>query len=84
MADGRREGQPRTARRYPTDQNCPRPTSEARRLLILVYLKPAPRHVVPGAAVRDGPAHSPAVDSWPLGGADGHRGAPWAMLPPGP
>jgi hypothetical protein len=55
MADGRREGQPCTARRDPTDQNCPRPTSEARRLLILVYLKPAPRHVVQGRLGGMGP-----------------------------
>jgi hypothetical protein len=39
MAEWRLDGQPRTARRYTTDQNCPRPTPEDRLLCILVYLK---------------------------------------------
>lgn len=48
MADWRLDGQPRTARRYTTDQNCPLPTSEDRLLLILVYLKTPPLQVVQG------------------------------------
>ena len=35
----RLDGQPRTARRYTTDKNCPWPTPEDRLLFILVYLK---------------------------------------------
>jgi Helix-turn-helix of DDE superfamily endonuclease len=48
MADWRRDGQPRTARRYTTDQNCPLLTSEDRLLCILVYLKTYPLQVVQG------------------------------------
>ena len=39
MAEWRLDGQPRTARRYTTDRNCPLPTPEDRLLCILVYLK---------------------------------------------
>ncbi len=39
MAEWRLDGQPRTARRYPTYKNCPLPTPEDRLLFILVYLK---------------------------------------------
>jgi hypothetical protein len=39
MAAWRRDGPPRTARRYTTDQNGPWPTPEDRRLCILVDLK---------------------------------------------
>jgi hypothetical protein len=83
MADGRREGQPCTARRDPTDQNCPRPTSEARRLLILVYLKPTPATSCRGGWsgwARAKPSRGFMASGW----GDGHRGAPGAMLPPGP
>jgi hypothetical protein len=48
MAHWRLDGKPRTARRYPTDTNCPLPTPEDRWLLIVVYLKTSPRQVVPG------------------------------------
>jgi hypothetical protein len=42
------DGQPRTARRYTTYQNCPLPTPEDRLLFILVYLKTYPLQVVQG------------------------------------
>ena len=42
MARWRRDGQPRTARRYTADKNAPLPTPEDRLLLILVYLKTSP------------------------------------------
>jgi Helix-turn-helix of DDE superfamily endonuclease len=48
MAEWRLDGQPRTARRYTTYQNCPLPTPEDRLLLILVYLKTYPLQVVQG------------------------------------
>jgi hypothetical protein len=48
MADWRLDGKPRTARRYTTYTNCPLPTPEDRLLLILVYLKTSPLHVVQG------------------------------------
>ena len=48
MAQWRFDGQPRTARRYTTDQNCPLPTPEDRLLCILVYLKTSPLQVVQG------------------------------------
>jgi hypothetical protein len=48
MADWRLDGQPRTARRYTTYQNCPLPTAEDRLLFILVYLKTYPLQVVHG------------------------------------
>ena len=48
MADWRLDGQPRTARRYTTDQHCPLPTPDARRWFILVYLKTYPLQVVQG------------------------------------
>jgi Helix-turn-helix of DDE superfamily endonuclease len=48
MAHWRLDGQPRTARRYTTDQNCPLPTPEERLLCILVYLKTYPLQVVRG------------------------------------
>src|SRR6266540_2747872 len=48
MADWRLDGKRRTARRYTTYQNCPLPTPEDRRLLILVYLKTYPLQVVQG------------------------------------
>jgi hypothetical protein len=44
----RLDGRPRIARRYTTDQNCPLPTPEERRLFILVYLKTSPLPVVQG------------------------------------
>jgi Helix-turn-helix of DDE superfamily endonuclease len=46
MAAWRLDGQPRTARRYTTYQNCPLPTPEDRLLCILVYLKTYPLQVV--------------------------------------
>src|ERR671914_3090230 len=48
MADWRLDGQPRTARRYTTYQNCPLPTPEDRLLFILVYLKTYPLQVIQG------------------------------------
>jgi hypothetical protein len=48
MARWRFDGQPRTARRYPTDQHCPRPTPEDRLLLILASLTTSPLQVVQG------------------------------------
>jgi len=48
MAHWRLDGQPRTARRYSTYQNCPLPTPEDRLLFILVYLKTYPLQVVQG------------------------------------
>jgi Helix-turn-helix of DDE superfamily endonuclease len=48
MAGWRLDGQPRTARRYTTYQNCPLPTPEDRLLFILVYLKTYPLQVVQG------------------------------------
>ena len=48
MADWRLDGQPRTARHYTTDKNCPLPTPEDRLLFILVYLKTYPLQVVQG------------------------------------
>jgi hypothetical protein len=48
MAHWRFDGQPRTARRYPTDKHCPLPTPEDRVLCILVYLKTDARQVVHG------------------------------------
>jgi hypothetical protein len=48
MARWRLDGQPRTARRYTTYQNCPLPTPEDRLLFILVYLKTYPLQVVQG------------------------------------
>jgi hypothetical protein len=44
----RLDGQPRTARRYTTYQNCPLPIPEDRLLFILVYLKTYPLQVVQG------------------------------------
>jgi hypothetical protein len=46
MAAWRLDGQPRTARRYTTYQNCPLPTPEERLLFLLVYLKTYPLQVV--------------------------------------
>ena len=48
MADWRLDGQPRTARRYTTYQNCPLPMPEDRLLFILVYLKTYALQVVHG------------------------------------
>jgi Helix-turn-helix of DDE superfamily endonuclease len=48
MAAWRLEGQPRTARRYTTDKNCPLPTPEDRLLFSLVYLKTSSLQVVQG------------------------------------
>ena len=48
MTTWRLDGQPRTARRYTTDHNCPLPTPEDRLLCILVYLKTSPLPVVQG------------------------------------
>src|SRR4029453_6821073 len=48
MAQWRFDGQPRTTRRYTTDQNCPLPTPGDRLLFILVYLKTYPLQVVQG------------------------------------
>ena len=63
MAAWRLDGQPRTARRYTTYQNCPLPTPEDRLLFILVYLKTYPLQVVQGPTVWHGPEQSPSVDS---------------------
>jgi DDE superfamily endonuclease len=48
MAQWRFDEQPRTARRYTTDTNCPLPTPEDRLLFILVYLKTYALQVVHG------------------------------------
>lgn len=48
MAPWRLDGQPRTARRYTTDQNCPLPTPEDRLWFLLVDLKTYPLQVVQG------------------------------------
>ena len=48
MAEWRRDGKPRTARRYTTYTNCPLKTPEDRLLLILVYLKTNPLQVAHG------------------------------------
>jgi len=48
MARWRLDGQPRTARRYTTDKNCPLPMPEDRLLCILVYLKTYRLQVVQG------------------------------------
>ena len=48
MAQWRFDGQPRTARRYTTYQNCPLPTPEDRLVFILTYLKTSPLQVVQG------------------------------------
>jgi Helix-turn-helix of DDE superfamily endonuclease len=48
MAQWRFDGQPRTARRYTTYQNCPLPTPADRLLCILAYLKTYPLQVVQG------------------------------------
>jgi hypothetical protein len=47
-AHWRLDGQPRTARRYTTYQNCPLPTPEDRLLFILVSRKTYPLQVVQG------------------------------------
>jgi hypothetical protein len=59
MAEWRLDGQPRTARRYTTYQNCPLPTPEDRLLFILVYLKTYPLQVVQGRlfGMAQGKAH---------------------------
>jgi hypothetical protein len=48
MAAWRLDGQPRTARRYTTEKNCPLPTPEDRLLCVLVDLKTYPLQVVQG------------------------------------
>jgi len=48
MARWRFDGQPRTARRYTTDQNGPLPTPEDRLFCILAYLHTSPLQVVQG------------------------------------
>jgi hypothetical protein len=48
MATWRLDGQPRTARWYTTDTNCPLPTAEDRLLCILVYLKTYALQIVHG------------------------------------
>ena len=48
MAAWRMDGTPRTARRFPVDQNCPLPTPEDRLLFILAYVKTYALQVVQG------------------------------------
>ena len=48
MAAWRRDGKPRTARRFSVYKNCPLPTPEDRLLFILVYLKTYALQVVHG------------------------------------
>jgi hypothetical protein len=48
MAQGRCEGQPRTVRRDPTEQNCPLPTPEDRLWGLLTSLHTSPLQVVQG------------------------------------
>jgi hypothetical protein len=57
-AHGRLDGQPRTARRYPTYTNCPLPIPEDRLLFILVYLKTSPLQVVQGRLFGMGQSHA--------------------------
>ncbi len=52
MAQWRLDGQPRTTRRYTTDQNCPRPTPEERLPLWARWHRTAPR-TPPGSAGAD-------------------------------
>src|SRR5215510_2526844 len=48
MSAWRMDGQPRTARRFPVDNNCPLPTPEDRLLFILTSVKTYALHVVQG------------------------------------
>ena len=48
MAAWRMDGKPRTARRFPVDQNCPLPTPEDRLLFLLAYVKTYALQVVQG------------------------------------
>jgi hypothetical protein len=48
MARWCRDGKPRPARRYTTDQRCPLPTPEDRLWFSLVYLQTSPLHVGQG------------------------------------
>jgi hypothetical protein len=66
MAHWRLDGQPRTARRYTIDKNCPLPTPEDRLLCILVYLKTSPLQVVQGRLFGYGPEQGASVDSCPV------------------
>jgi hypothetical protein len=59
MARWRLDGQPRTARRYTTDTNCPLPTPEDRLLFLLVYLKTSPLQVVQGRLFGLGQSKAP-------------------------
>ena len=58
MVAWRLDGQPRTARRYTTYQNCPLPTPEDRLLFILVYLKTYPLQQATLRALGDAPTRS--------------------------
>ena len=58
MAQWRLDGQPRTARRYTTYQNCPLPTPEDRLLFLLVSLKTYPLQVVQGRRCGMGQSHA--------------------------
>src|SRR3982074_1525601 len=48
MAVWRMDGKPRTARRFPVDQNCPLPTPDDRLLFLLAYVKTYALQVVQG------------------------------------
>jgi hypothetical protein len=48
MAERRFDGQPRTARRYTTDKNCPLSMPDDRLLCILTSLKTDPLQLVQG------------------------------------
>src|SRR5919199_4189645 len=48
MAAWRRDGKPRTARRFTVDKNCPLSTPEDRLLFLLTYLKTYTLQVVHG------------------------------------
>jgi hypothetical protein len=58
-AQWRLDGQPRTARRYTTSQNCPLPTPADRLLFRLVDLKTYPLQVVQGRLFGMGQSNAP-------------------------
>ncbi len=66
MATWRLDGQPRTARRYTTYQNCPLPTPEDRLLFILGLLEDLSAPSRAGAVVRHGPEQGASVDPCPV------------------
>jgi hypothetical protein len=83
MAQWRLDGQPRTARRYTTYQNCPLPTPEDWLLFILVYLKTDPLQVVQGRC--SGWAKVRPISGFTCCWSSCRRRCVrWGRLPPGP